>query len=187
MTQIFPNSVGILSALFCLAFFLVAIGLVEYLDRRSLNPARTWISSYITDAPLSWLEDLGFVALAASLELMPHIFKAGLAQTVALSAAGIAALLVVASRKYFPTWFPSLSASTITRIHVLAAGVAFITAFGGILIGSSISVKVVMGLSVLSCGLVFNTDSQVKDQMIEKILAGGICIAGLVRLISLVR
>ena len=174
-------------AIFCLPFFLVAIGLVEYLDRRSLNPARTWISSYITDVPLSWLEDLGFVALAASMELMPRIFKAGLTQTVALSVGGVAALMVVASRKYFPTWFPSLPASTITRIHVLAAGVAFITAFGGILIGSSIFVKLILGAAVLVCGLVFNTSSPVKGQMIEKILAVGICIAGLVRLISLVR
>src|SRR5574337_85417 len=170
----------------CLAFFLVAIGLVEYLDRRSLNPARTWISSYITDAPLSWLEDLGFVALAASMELMPHIFNAGVLQTVALSVCGIAALLVVASRKYFPTWFPSLSASTITRIHILSAGIAFIAAFGGILIGSSIFVKLTLGAAVLVSGLVFNTSSPVKGQMIEKILAVGICIAGLVRLISLV-
>lgn len=176
-----------LLATLCLAFFLVTIGVVEYLDRRSLNPARTWISSYITGAPLSWLEDLGFVAMSASLELMPHIFKAGLAQTVALSVGGVAALLVVASRKYFPTWFPSLSASTITRIHVLAAGVAFITAFGGILIGSSSSVKLILGAAVLVSGLVFNTSSPVKGQMIEKILAVGICIAGLVRLISWVK
>src|SRR5574337_1567820 len=142
----------------CLAFFLVAIGLVEYLDRRSLNPARTWISSYITDAPLSWLEDLGFVALAASMELMPHIFKAGMPQTVALSVGGVAALLVVASRKYFPTWFPGLSASTITRIHILSAGIAFLGAFGGILAGSDVAVKIALGLTVFVCGLVLRSE-----------------------------
>ncbi len=174
-------------ATFCLAFFLAAIGLVEYLDRRYLNPAQTWISSYITDVPLSWLEDLGFVSLAASMELMPHIFKAGMPQTVALSVGGVAALMVIASRKYFPTWFPSLSPETITRIHILSAGIAFIAAFGGILIGSSIFVKLTLGAAVLVSGLVFNTSSPVKGQMIEKILAVGICIAGLVRLISLVR
>src|SRR5574337_1442241 len=147
-----------LIAIFGLAFFLVAICFVEYFDRRSLNPLQTWISSYITDAPLSWLEDLGFVTLAASLELMPHIFKAGMPQTVALSAAGIAALLVVASRKYFPTWFPGLSSTTITRIHVLSAGIAFLGAFGGILAGSDVAVKIVLGLTVFVCSLVLRSE-----------------------------
>lgn len=172
-------------AIFGLTFFLGAIILVEYLDRRFLNPARTWISSYITDAPLSWLEDLGFVGLAGSMELMPHVFNSGPVQSVALSAGGIAALLVVASRKYFPAIFPGVAPATITRIHVISAGIAFLTAFTGILIGSGFLPRLVLAVTLLACFWIMDFRVHFRDQAIEKVLAIGICIAGLVRLIPL--
>ena len=106
-----------------IALFLLSCTVVEIIRRQDVDYRDSWISTYLT-GPWSWIEDTGFYAMACSLLLLPHVLNLGLIQTVAATVGAVALTLVVLTRKYFGIWF-KLPAPTVTRYHVISAGVAF--------------------------------------------------------------
>ena len=159
--------------------FLVGISAVEAIRRHEVSYKTSWISTYI-QGPYSWIEDLGFAALAGSLELLPHVLNLGLVQTLSATVGGVALVMVVVTRKYFHSWFPSLSGSAITRMHVLSAGLAFagaaIAAWDGEYSIVSHGILIATGIA---CAVVAFMDDFNGSEIAEKLGALGVCLAAL--------
>lgn len=146
--------------------------LVEILNRKDINPATSWISTYLT-GPYSWLEDVGFLALAIAFNLFPHIFNLNSFLSVVFPVAGVAVFLTMASDKFFPHLFPSLSSGAIGQIHRASAGIAFFTASLGLILIAALPINIV--LLCLCFGIIIwlikGTNDADAPQWSEKLLA----------------
>jgi len=166
-----------------LVIFAISIVVVEII-RKTVSPATSWISTYLT-GPYSWIEDIGFVALFVALELFPHILNTHGLVTIIFTVAGIGVLMTMVSDKFFPSLFPSLPTTTISLIHRISAGIAFTGATFGLMLVSASTLDTFL-LSACLAGtlwLYIGAKNGSNGQMVaEKLLACGITLIAFLRL-----
>lgn len=172
-------------ALLLLGIFLGTVAAVEILRRSVVSLQSSWISTYLT-GPYGYIEDVGFVALAAALLMFPHILNLSLIPTIMFTAGGIGVLLTMITRVFFAKLFPSMSAATITKLHVLSAGVAFAGAYFGVALShpSHAAAILLAAGSLLCVALVVDKDVADNMQIAEKVGALALTIAAALRLMQ---
>ena len=67
----------LIALLAAIAFFIVSNAIVEYTNRATMNWMQQPMSAYLAGVKLSWLQDAGFIALAAALPFIGYLFGGG--------------------------------------------------------------------------------------------------------------
>ena len=116
----------LIAILAALAFFILSNAAVEYANRATMNWMQQPMSAYLAAVKLSWLQDAGFIALAAALPFIAYVFGGGYTiQALALYVAAVALVVVVATKLDIHAHPSSLDAPMLEHIHIICAGIAF--------------------------------------------------------------
>lgn len=161
----------------CLLFVLSLIT-AEFLRPEPID--RSWVSTYLT-GPDSWIEDVGFLLLAAAVFLMPTVLP-GPHWLYIVS--GTSIVMVMASRVLLPR-LTSLPPDLITHIHIAFSGIAFLSTGFLAVLALGKPALVVLGVTAVACivSLVF-APPDIRMQIAEKLLTLGIPLAFIVPLVQ---
>lgn len=160
------------------SLFVLSLITAEFLRPEPID--RSWVSTYLT-GPDSWIEDVGFLLLAAAVFLMPAVLP-GPHWLYIVS--GTSIVMVMASRVLLPR-LTSLPPDLITHIHIAFSGIAFLST--GVLAALALGrpALLVLGITGLACALVLVfAPPDVRMQIAEKLLALGIPLAFIVPLVQ---
>jgi len=106
----------LIALLAAIAFFIVSNAIVEYANRATMNWMQQPMSAYLAGVKLSWLQDAGFIALAAALPFIGYLFGGGYTiQALTLYVAAVALIGVIATKIVV----------TDLNVHRASAGIAF--------------------------------------------------------------
>ena len=163
------------------SLFVLSLMAAEFLRPESID--RSWVSTYLT-GPDSWIEDVGFLLLAAAVFLMPAVLPG---PRWLYMVSGISIVMVMASRVLLPriTSFPP---DIVTRVHVAFSGIAFLSTGVLAFLALGRPALLVLGIMGLACALalVF-APPDVRMQIAEKLLTLGIPLAFIVPLVQRLR
>ena len=116
----------LIAILAALAFFILSNAAVEYANRTTMNWMQQPMSAYLAAVKLSWLQDAGFLVLAAALPFIGHLFGTALTvPALALDMAAIALVIVVATKLDIHDHPGSADNAQLERVHIISAGLAF--------------------------------------------------------------
>lgn len=161
----------------CLLFVLSLIT-AEFLRPEPID--RSWVSTYLT-GPDSWIEDVGFLLLAAAVFLMPAALPG---PRWLYMVSGVSIVMVMASRVLLPR-VTSLPPDLITHIHVAFSGIAFLSTGVLAFLALGRPALLVLGITGLACTLVLVfAPPAIRMQIAEKLLALGIPLAFIVPLLQ---
>lgn len=160
------------------SLFVLSLMAAEFLRPEPID--RSWVSTYLT-GPDSWIEDVGFLLLAAAVFLMPAVLPG---PRWLYMVSGISIVMVMASRVLLSriTSFPP---DIVTRVHVAFSGIAFLSTGVLAFLALGRPALLVLGIMGLACALalVF-APPDVRMQIAEKLLTLGIPLAFIVQLIQ---
>lgn len=160
------------------SLFVLSLTAAEFLRPEPIDCS--WVSTYLT-GPDSWIEDVGFLLLAAAVFLMPAVLPG---PRWLYMVSGISIVMVMASRVLLPgiTSFPP---DIVTRVHVAFSGIAFLSTGVLAFLALGRPALLVLGIMGLACALalVFAPPA-IRMQTAEKLLTLGIPLAFIVPLIQ---
>lgn len=160
------------------SLFVLSLITAEFLRPEPID--RSWVSTYLT-GPDSWIEDVGFLLLAAAVFLMPTVLPG---PRWLYMVSGVSIVMVMASRVLLPR-LTSLPPDLITHIHIAFSGIAFLSTGVLAVLALGKPALVVLGVTAVACivSLVF-APPDIRMQIAEKLLTLGIPLAFIVPLVQ---
>lgn len=160
------------------SLFVLSLLAAEFLRPEPIDCS--WVSTYLT-GPDSWIEDVGFLLLAAAVFLMSAVLPG---PRWLYMVSGVSIVMVMASRVLLPR-VTSLPPDLITHIHVAFSGIAFLSTGVLAFLALGRPALLVLGITGLACTLVLVfAPPAIRMQIAEKLLTLGIPLAFIVPLLQ---